>query len=138
MGFGPSGALRKSARGWTHLLIVIHKFTKQHVDVHVGWWRRPVLDQWGLIIVQQVHVIIRGRECRGGDLLLYPPLFLCRDHQLDGVEVHIRLLLSRFFPHLLHPHPLDPPPLAGHEAWRTQMRCQSHPRHGSPQRPLLS
>jgi hypothetical protein len=40
------------------------------------------------------------------------------------------LLLDRFFPHLLHPHPLDPPPLARCEAWRTPTRSRSRPRHG--------
>jgi hypothetical protein len=30
--------------------------------------------------------------------------------------VFISFLLGHFFPHLLCPHPLDPPPLAGYEA----------------------
>jgi hypothetical protein len=52
----------------------------------------------------------------GVDLLLDPPLLLCRDHWPDDVEILDSLLLDLLFPHLLHPHPLDPPPLAGCEA----------------------
>jgi hypothetical protein len=61
-------------------------------------------------------VIIRGCECMGVDFLLHPPLLLHRDHRPDDVEVLISFLLGYLFPHLLHPHPLDPPPLAGCEA----------------------
>jgi hypothetical protein len=35
---------------------------------------RPILDQWSIVIIQQVHVIIGGHGCRGVDLLLHPPL----------------------------------------------------------------
>jgi hypothetical protein len=87
-----------------------------HIDVHASRWRRPVLDQRSLIIIQQVHVIVGGCRCRGTSLLLHPSLLLHRDHRSDVVEVFISLRLDRFFPHLLRPHPLDPPPLAGREA----------------------
>jgi hypothetical protein len=41
---------------------------EHHVDVYAGWWRRPVFDQRSLVVIQQVHVVIRGRGCRGVDL----------------------------------------------------------------------
>jgi hypothetical protein len=109
-------------RAETHLsdlLLVTSELGRQreyHVDVHTGLWQRSVLDQRRLIIVQQVHVIVGGRGCRGVTLFLHPPLLLHRDHWPDVIEVLISLLLDRFFPHLLRPYPLDPPPLAKREA----------------------
>jgi hypothetical protein len=60
--------------------------------------RRHVLDQWRLIVVQQVHVIVGGCERRCAGLLLQPLFLLRWDHQPDGVEVLVSLLLGRFFP----------------------------------------
>jgi hypothetical protein len=53
-----------------------------------------------------------GHECRGVGHLLHPTLLLQRDHRPDAIEVLVSLLLDRFFLQLLHPHQLDPPPLA--------------------------
>jgi hypothetical protein len=111
---------------------------EHYVDVHASRWRRPIFDQRGLIVIQQVRVIIVGYGCRDINLLLHPPLLLCRDHRLDSVEVLVNLLLDHFFPHLLRPHLLDPPPLAGREDWRTPTRCWSCPGRGSPHRLLLA
>jgi hypothetical protein len=105
---------------------------EHNVDVHASRWQRPVLDQRSLVVVQQVHVIIRGRGCRGVDLCLHLLFLLRRDHQSYVIEVIVSLLLGRLFPHLLCPHLLDPPPLAGHEAWRTPTRCRGRPGRGSP------
>jgi hypothetical protein len=67
----------------------------------------------------------------GVGLLLHPPFLLCQDHRSYVFEVLVSLLLGRLLPHLLCPHPLDPP-LAGRESWRTPTRCWSHPGHDSP------
>jgi hypothetical protein len=115
-------------RAETHmsdLLLHASKLDRQHehhADVHASRWRRPFLDQRSLIIIQQLHVVIGGCGCMGVDILLHPLFPFRRDLWPNGVEVLISLLLSRFFPHLLRPHLLDPRPLAGREAWRTPMR----------------
>jgi hypothetical protein len=93
-----------------------------HVDVHANRWWRPVLNQWRLIIVQQVHVVIGGYECRRAGLLLYPPFLLRWDQRSNSVEVLVPFLLGHFFPKLPRPHPLDPP-LAEFESWRTPTMC---------------
>jgi hypothetical protein len=49
---------------------------KDHVDIHASRRRRPVLDQWRLVIIQQVHAIIRGHECTRADLLLHSSFLL--------------------------------------------------------------
>jgi hypothetical protein len=85
---------------------------EHHVGVHAGWWQRPILDQWRFIVVQQVHVVVRGRGCRDVGLLLHPPLLLHREHRSNSVEVFISFLLGRVLLQLLRSHLLDPPLLA--------------------------
>jgi hypothetical protein len=108
---------------------------EHHIEVHVGRRWRPIFDEQRLVVVQQVHVIIGGRECVG--LLLHPLLLLHRDHRPDGVEVLIPLLFGRLPPQLLHPQPSNPPPLAGDESYRTPMRCRCCFGSDSLQSPLL-
>jgi hypothetical protein len=112
-------SLLRAERYLIELLLNASEFGLQcehHVDVHAGQWWRHVLYLRSLIVVQHVHVIIRGHGSRGIDLLLHPSLLFHQDHRSDDIEVLNSLLLSRLFPHFLHPHPLDPPPLAGRDA----------------------
>jgi hypothetical protein len=110
---------------------------EHHDDVHADWWRRPVLDQWRLVVIQQVYVIVRDRGCRDIGLLLYRSLLLCWEHRPNSVEMLISFLLGRILPQLLCSH-LDPPPLAVRESWRTPMRCWSRPRCCYPRGFLLA